>query len=76
MTVDWEAYAKGVEAQLAQLKKDLAPLESGKMRVGERVAGGPWRDVAAESIERNKAAIRTYETILKDVRTNRIKEGF
>jgi hypothetical protein len=74
MAVDWEAYAKGVEADIAQLKKDLVPLEGGSMKVGERTAGGPWRDVTAESIERNKRAIATYEAILTDVRTNRIKE--
>ena len=42
MAVDWSAYAKGVEAQLDQLRKDLAPLEAGKMKIGERVGGGEW----------------------------------
>jgi hypothetical protein len=40
----------------------------------ERTEGGPWRDVTAESIERNKRAIATYEAILNDVRTNPIKK--
>jgi hypothetical protein len=73
MAVDWEAYASGIEADIAQLKKDLAPLEAGEMTIGERRGSGPWRDVTAESIARNKQAIATYEAILKDVRTNRIK---
>jgi hypothetical protein len=73
MSVDWAAYAKGVEADLDQLKKDLKPLEDGTMRVGERVSNGAWTDVTQESIARNKRAIATYEAILKDVRENRMK---
>jgi hypothetical protein len=73
MPVDWEEYARGVEANISQLKKDLAPLEAGEMTIGERRGDGPWRDVTVEAIARNKKAIATYEAILKDVRTNRIK---
>jgi hypothetical protein len=50
MAVDWEAYASGVEADISQLKKNLAPLEAGEMTIGERRGSGPWRDVTAESI--------------------------
>ena len=74
MPVDWAAaYAKGVEADIDQLKKDLQPLEAGTMRVGERVGNGAWTDVTQEAIDRNKRAIATYEAILKDVRENRMK---
>jgi hypothetical protein len=73
MAVDWEAYAKGVETDIAQLKRDLEPLEAGKFTLGERVGIGPWRDVTQEAIAHNKKVIATYETILNDVRTNRIK---
>lgn len=73
MAVDWEAYARGIETDIAQLKKDIAPLEAGEMTLGERHGSGPWRDVTAESIARNKKAIATYEAILKDVKSNRIK---
>jgi hypothetical protein len=73
MAVDWEAYAKGVEAQIARIKKDLAPLEAGELKLGERQPGSPWRDVTQESIDRNKQALETNETILKDVRENRIE---
>jgi hypothetical protein len=73
MKVDWKAYAKGVEADIAQIKKDLAPLEEGRMTIGERELGSPWRDVTQEMIARHKQNIATYETILKDVRENRIK---
>jgi hypothetical protein len=72
MKPDWEAYAVGVEKQLVQLRKDLAPLEAGELKMGERKDGGQWEDITQEAIDRNKAAIATYETILADVRANRI----
>lgn len=75
MAIDWPAYAKGVEAQIAQLKEDLAPLEEGRMKLGERVNDGEWKDVTQEAIERNKRVIATYEAILKDVREKRIGNG-
>ncbi|MET3299677.1 hypothetical protein [Bradyrhizobium diazoefficiens] len=74
MAVDWREYAKGVEKQLDQLRRDLEPLESGRMRLGEREGSGAWRDVTQEAIDRNKQVIATYEAILKDVRENRIKD--
>lgn len=74
MAVDWREYAKGVEKQLDQLRRDLEPLEAGRMKLGERVGSGDWRDVTQEAIDRNKQVIATYEAILKDVRENRIKD--
>jgi hypothetical protein len=73
MSIDWNAYAKGIEQQLADLRKYLTPLEAGEMKLGERHGDGPWRDVTQEAIDREKSAIATYEAILKDVRANRIK---
>jgi hypothetical protein len=31
--VDWTAYARRIEADLAECRKHLAPLESGEMRI-------------------------------------------
>lgn len=74
MAVDWREYAEGVEKQLEQLRRDLEPLESGRMKLGEREGSNAWRDVTQETIDRNKQVIATYEAILKDVRENRIKD--
>ncbi|MBR1328833.1 hypothetical protein [Bradyrhizobium ottawaense] len=74
MVVDWREYAKGIEKQLEQLRRDLQPLESGSMKLGEREGSGAWRDVTQEAIDRNRQVIATYEAILKDVRENRIKD--
>lgn len=72
MKPDWAEYAKGVEAQLEQLRKDLEPLESGKMKLGEKVSGQDWRDITAETIAHNKTVIGTYETILADIKANKL----
>lgn len=74
MAVDWREYADGVEKQLDQLRRDLEPLESGRMKLGEREGNNAWRDVTQEAIDRNKQVIATYEAILKNVRENRIKD--
>ncbi|MBB4399223.1 hypothetical protein [Bradyrhizobium sp. ERR14] len=74
MAVDWREYAEGVEKQLEQLRRDLEPLESGRMKLGEREGSNAWRDVTQEAIDRNRQVIATYEAILKDVRENRIKD--
>ncbi|WP_369721268.1 hypothetical protein AB8Z38_30115 [Bradyrhizobium sp. LLZ17] len=54
MAVDWREYAKAVENQLDQLRRDLEPLESGRMKLGEREGSGARRDVTQEAIDRNK----------------------
>lgn len=75
MSIDWAAYAKGVQAELVQLRKDLEPLEAGTMTLGERFGNGPWRDVTQEAIERNRRAVATNEAILEDVLRNRVGNG-
>jgi hypothetical protein len=35
MDKDWEAYAKSVEANTAEIKEYLAPLEAGEMKLSE-----------------------------------------
>jgi hypothetical protein len=41
MPIDLKAYAKDVEEQISQIHEDLAPLEAGKMMIGEREGNGP-----------------------------------
>jgi hypothetical protein len=75
IAVDWHTYAKDVEAELAQLRRDFTPLEAGTMQIVERVGGGEWKDVTQETVDRNKRVIATYEAILEDVRENRLGNG-
>jgi hypothetical protein len=60
----WEEYARGIERDLAEIRKSLAPLELGEMRLGERSGTGPWRDVTRDMIAHHKRTIATYESIL------------
>ncbi|MDA9401039.1 MULTISPECIES: hypothetical protein [unclassified Bradyrhizobium] len=74
MPVDLKAFAKGVEEQIKQIRDDLAPLEAGKMTIGEREGNGPWRDVTQDMVKHHKSSLRTYELILADLRA-RIARG-
>lgn len=56
MPVDLKAYAKDVEEQITQIHDDLAPLEAGKMTIGEREGNGPWRDVTQDMIKHHKSS--------------------
>ena len=58
-------YVSQVEAQIKQLREFLAPLESGKMRIGSRADDGPWKDITEQAIIRNKRVIATYQEILE-----------
>ena len=50
---------------MAEALKDLARLESGEMRLGERkVVGGLWRDITEQWIKHYKHTIGTFEAIL------------
>ncbi|PJG50685.1 hypothetical protein CVM73_35025 [Bradyrhizobium forestalis] len=74
MPIDLKAYAKDVEEQIKQIRDDLAPLEAGKMTIGEREGNRPWRDVTQDMIRHQKSSLRTYELILADLRA-RIARG-
>lgn len=74
MPVDLKAYAKDVEEQIKRIRDDLAPLEAGKMTIGEREGNGPWRDVTQDMVKHHKSSLRTYELILADLRA-RIARG-
>ena len=60
----WDDYQKRFEAELAQARKELAPLISGEKRLGERRGDEPWRDITEEWIAHHKRTIGTYEAIL------------
>jgi hypothetical protein len=60
-------YIKRIEAEVADLRAWLKPLEAGEMQLGERKAGGQWVDTTQDSIARNKRALGIYESILTKV---------
>jgi CTP-dependent riboflavin kinase len=68
MTINLEEYARGIEVDLAELRRMLEPLEDGTMHIRSREFGGEWKDVTAETIDFDKRTIATYEAILRDVR--------
>ena len=64
-------YIRRLEADIAELKSDLAPLESGAMHLGERKTGGLWVDTTQREIKWHKKMIGMFEGILAKARTAR-----
>jgi hypothetical protein len=60
----WEDYKKRIEADLAEVRRNLAPLESGGMHLGERKTGELWRDTTQQWITHHKRTIAKYEAML------------
>ena len=65
-------YVSRVEAQIKQLREFLAPLESGKGRIGSRTDDGPWTDVTEQAITRNKRVIATFQELLDVLKDKQI----
>jgi hypothetical protein len=60
----WDSCRLLVEADLAQFKADLAPLETGEVRVGECILEGDWHDITPAAIASQKRIISTLESLL------------
>ena len=54
-----------VEAELILCKADLAPLEAGDVRVGEKIKEGAWVDITDATVAGYKRSIATFEEVLK-----------
>lgn len=62
-------YLRRIElVEIPNLLRDLAPLESGIMRLGSRTGDGPWIDETADRIKHIKESINTYEKIAAALR--------
>jgi hypothetical protein len=64
-------YIRRLEAEIAELKSDLAPLESGAMHLGERKTGGLWVDTTQREIKWHKKMIAMFEGIVAKARTGK-----
>jgi hypothetical protein len=59
-----DEYLRDIEQRrLLELRAQLAPLESGEMRLGERRGHGPWSDITQREMDRLRRAIAEYEAI-------------
>jgi hypothetical protein len=70
----WESFRLLVEADLARLTADLAPLETGEVRVGECISNGDWHDITPAAIAAQRRIISTLEciwTVLNDQGSSR-----
>lgn len=64
MTI-FDDYLASLPVRIAELKKQLKPLESGVRHMGARYVNSPeWLDETPQQIELLKTTIETYERIL------------
>jgi hypothetical protein len=54
-------------AEVARLRQQLAPLEAGLMRLGERRPKGRWKDITDKQIEYLRNSIAEYERSIVDL---------
>lgn len=57
-----DEYLRDIEQRrLPELRAQIAPLESGEMRLGERRGHGPWTDITQREMDRLRRSIAEYE---------------
>ena len=66
----WDTCRILIEANLESCRRDLTPLESGEINVGERLGHGPWIDVTQGAIASCKRTITAYEAVLMALETH------
>ncbi len=59
------SYIDTLKSEVAKLNSMLEPLESGKMRLGERKGGTPWRDTTQAQIDHIRRTIKIYQGIIE-----------
>jgi hypothetical protein len=66
---DLNEYLRDIEQRrIPDLQAELAPLESGEMRLGERRGHGPWSDITQRQMDRLRRAIAEYRAIAELLR--------
>jgi hypothetical protein len=61
---DPDEYLRDIELhRIPELRAQLAPLESGEIRLGERRGHGPWSDITEREMGRIRQSIAEYEAI-------------
>ena len=61
---DADDFILRVEAELEHLGKELAPLQTGQLRLGEREDDGPWKDTTEVRMRHLQRTIGTFKAIL------------
>jgi hypothetical protein len=69
----WDDYRARYEAEIAEVQKQLAPLESGHMHLYEAGTNGVRRDVTTDWIDRLRKTIKNYEAILDALKRGELR---
>lgn len=69
----WRDYRKRYETEILQLEKELAPLESGEMRLRSGGTDGIMRDVTSHWIGHLRKTIKNYQAIVDAVKRGELR---
>ena len=69
----WDDYRKRVEADIASLRRDLDPLESGEMHLRSIGTDGVMHDVTESWISHLRRTIKTYQAILDALKRGELR---
>jgi hypothetical protein len=61
-------FVRHLEGEIADLKAELEPLESGRMFLYRGPSGSQLKDITAEEIGKLKSSIRSIEAVLAQYR--------
>jgi len=64
----WDDYRKRIEADIASLRRDLDPLESGEMHLRSIGTDGVMHDVTESWISHFRRTIKNYQSILDAIK--------
>ncbi|WP_139069877.1 hypothetical protein [Tardiphaga robiniae] len=63
--INLETCAHGIREALDECHEHMSPMKAGELQIGKRATGGDWQDITAETIDRHKKMVTTYEGILR-----------
>jgi hypothetical protein len=69
----WDDYRKRIEADIASLRRDLDPLESGEMHLRSIGTDGVMHDVTESWISHFRRTIKNYQSILDALKKSELQ---
>jgi hypothetical protein len=69
----WDDYRKRIESDIASLRRDLDPLESGEMHLRSIGTDGVMHDVTESWISHFRRTIKNYQSILEALKRSELQ---
>jgi len=69
----WDDYRKRIESDIASLRRDMDPLESGEMHLRSIGTDGVMHDITETWISHFRRTIKNYQSILDALKRNELR---